>query len=112
MRSDKHTAWASLAPVGALAQKHRLADLLPRQVGHHARLVIHTLARNQGQQCGRQNICKSADAAHAAVADVGDAPHEQGNDKATQNADNKEKRERRHMNVYGIGAAPSRKWTW
>lgn len=34
VRSDKHTAWASLAPVGALAQKHRLADLLPRQVGH------------------------------------------------------------------------------
>lgn len=28
VRSDKHTAWASLAPVGALAQKHRLADLL------------------------------------------------------------------------------------
>ena len=55
VRSDKHTAWASLAPVGALAQKNRLADLLPRQVGHHARLVIHTLARNQGQ-----NICKSA----------------------------------------------------
>ncbi len=70
--SDRHTAWASFAPVGAPAQKNRLADLLPRQVRHRGTHAQARAAIRCARTRGSQRVCKST------LADVGNAPDDQG----------------------------------